>query len=146
MSTSCPVWRGYLSNVDSRWNILSKTTDDRTNEELKENFIEFSRYASVPCYLSNSSECFNDLFLHYDKDIYEKLIQNGILFSFLFKIEFLCSDCPSVVAKHFAHLFIRDPLYVTDQQVNLEPNSSTNLFKFEVKFAKKVFLLSNLLF
>ncbi|CAF1500131.1 unnamed protein product [Adineta ricciae] len=116
LSTSCPIWRGYLSEVDSRWNILSKTTDDRTNEELNENLIEFSRYASVPCYLLNSSESFNDLFIHYDKEIYEKLIEN---------------NCPSVVAKHFAHLFIRDPLYVTDQQVNFEQNSSTNLFKFE---------------
>lgn len=75
---SCPIWRGYLSNVDSRWNILSKTTDDRTKDEIKEKKILTSRYSCVSSYLSNESEIYNDLSIDYDKDVYHKLIENGI--------------------------------------------------------------------
>ena len=39
-------------------------------------------------------------------------------------------DCPSVLAKHFSHLFLRDPLYVTDQQV--EDKDPNKLYAFEV--------------
>lgn len=34
LSACSPVWRGYLSDVDCRWNVLSASTDDRTREEL----------------------------------------------------------------------------------------------------------------
>ena len=34
LSACSPIWRGYLSDVDCRWNILSASTDDRTTEEL----------------------------------------------------------------------------------------------------------------
>ncbi|UJR24145.1 hypothetical protein I4U23_027111 [Adineta vaga] len=112
LSTSCPIWRGYVSNVDSRWNVLSDTTDDRTNEEINSKIFESSRYSSVSSYLLNSSERFNDQSINYDENIYQKLIEN---------------NCPPVLAKHFAHLFLRDPLYVTDEQVN----TSSNLYKFE---------------
>lgn len=77
MSVSCPIWRGYLSNVDSRWNILGQTTDDRTEDELKGGKINTSRYSCVSTYLNDQSEIYNDLFLHYDQNVYEKLIENG---------------------------------------------------------------------
>lgn len=41
-------------------------------------------------------------------------------------------DCPSTVARHFANLFLRDPLYVTDRQVSSDQNNPTKLFAFEV--------------
>lgn len=34
LSASSPIWRGYLSDVDCRWNIISQSCDDRTREEL----------------------------------------------------------------------------------------------------------------
>ena len=80
LSTSCPIWRGYLSDVDSRWNILSRTTDDRTKDEKENNLINSSRYSSVSSYLANHSERFNDVYNHYDENVYQKLIENGRLF------------------------------------------------------------------
>ena len=41
-------------------------------------------------------------------------------------------DCPSTLAKHFAHLFIRDPLYVTDEQICENKHSKTTKYAFEV--------------
>ncbi len=117
MSTACPIWKGYLSDVDSRWNILRKTSDDRTKEEIENNIFNCSRYSSVSSYLSNESEIFNDIQLNIDQDIYQTLIKHG--------------DCPSTLAKHFANLFTRDPLYVTDKQVYPDEDSTTT-FAFEV--------------
>lgn len=32
--TACsPVWRGFLADVDCRWNTIADTMDDRTEEE-----------------------------------------------------------------------------------------------------------------
>jgi len=44
-------------------------------------------------------------------------------------------DCPSTIAKHFANLFLRDPLYVTDEQVYPNETNSNQLFRFEVCFS-----------
>jgi glutamate--cysteine ligase catalytic subunit len=33
LSASSPIWRGYLADVDCRWNIISASCDDRTKEE-----------------------------------------------------------------------------------------------------------------
>ena len=33
LSASTPIVRGYLSNMDCRWGILSSAMDDRTPEE-----------------------------------------------------------------------------------------------------------------
>jgi glutamate--cysteine ligase catalytic subunit len=77
LSTSCPIWKGYLSDVDSRWNILSQTSDDRTKEEIVKNISNSSRYSSVNSYLSNKSEKFNDIQFNYDQDVYQTLIKHG---------------------------------------------------------------------
>jgi glutamate--cysteine ligase catalytic subunit len=135
LSTSCPIWKGYLSDVDSRWNILSQTSDDRTKEEIEKNISNSSRYSSVNSYLSNKSEIFNDIQFNYDQDVYQTLIKHGFCLqnkNDLF-CHFLCfSDCPSTLAKHFANLFTRDPLYVTDKQVYPDDDDSTTIFAFEV--------------
>jgi len=80
LSTSCPIWRGYLSDVDSRWNILSQTTDDRTKEEIENNIYNSSRYSSVSNYLSETSEIYNDIQLNIDQHVYQTLLQNGFVF------------------------------------------------------------------
>ncbi len=33
MSASSPIWRGYLAEIDCRWNVLCAMSDDRTAEE-----------------------------------------------------------------------------------------------------------------
>ncbi len=78
LSTSCPIWRGYLSDVDSRWNILSQTTDDRTKDEIEKNLFNSSRYSSVSTYLSQTSEIYNDVILNIDQDVYRILLKNSL--------------------------------------------------------------------
>ena len=33
LTAASPIWRGYLSDVDCRWNVISVCSDDRTAEE-----------------------------------------------------------------------------------------------------------------
>ena len=33
LTAASPVWRGYLSDVDCRWNVIAGSVDDRTAEE-----------------------------------------------------------------------------------------------------------------
>jgi glutamate--cysteine ligase catalytic subunit len=34
LSAASPIWRGYLTEIDCRWNVLCAMVDDRTKEEL----------------------------------------------------------------------------------------------------------------
>ena len=34
ISAATPVYRGYLCDIDCRWDIISGSVDDRTKEEL----------------------------------------------------------------------------------------------------------------
>jgi glutamate--cysteine ligase catalytic subunit len=33
LTAASPVWRGYLSDIDCRWNVIAGSVDDRTAEE-----------------------------------------------------------------------------------------------------------------
>ncbi|KAJ2534939.1 glutamate--cysteine ligase, partial [Coemansia sp. RSA 1933] len=106
LSAASPIFRGYLADVDCRWNVIAAAVDDRTLEERglkplsKDRFvIPKSRYGTIDTFLGSSDGHFkpeyNDLKLVYDRDIYKHLIQH---------------DIDDLMAKHISHLFIRDPL------------------------------------
>ncbi|NXP65807.1 GSH1 ligase, partial [Chloropsis cyanopogon] len=84
LSAASPFYRGYVSDIDCRWGVISASVDDRTREErglepLKNNHyrISKSRYDSIDSYLSECGEKYNDIDLTIDKDIYEHLIKEG---------------------------------------------------------------------
>ncbi|VDN27006.1 unnamed protein product, partial [Cylicostephanus goldi] len=79
-----------------------QSVDDRTAEErglvpLKNSKwrIAKSRYDSTDCYIYPCSVAYNDIPLQYDEAIYQQL-RDG--------------DIDEPLAKHIAHMFIRDPL------------------------------------
>ena len=109
MTAATPLWRGYIADVDCRWNVIAGSVDDRTEEErglkawylllysstveltvqpdnqpLKENRMRIpkSRYDSVDLYISESwmnRPEYNDNPLPIDKDIYDRMRQHGEL-------------------------------------------------------------------
>jgi glutamate--cysteine ligase catalytic subunit len=104
LSAGTPIYRGYLSDWDTRWNILSDGADDRTPEERglhplnEQKFrVPKTRHSTVDCYLHPESMAYNDIEIQYDHDHLNRLTEGGI-------------DLP--LAQHIAHLFIRDPLQV----------------------------------
>ena len=45
---------------------------------MKENYLGSSRYSSVPCYLSDQSERFNDIPFDIDENVYQTLLKHGL--------------------------------------------------------------------
>ncbi|TFK68697.1 glutamate-cysteine ligase catalytic subunit [Pluteus cervinus] len=124
LTAASPIWRGYLADVDCRWNVIAGSVDDRTEEErgLKpldsSRFkIPKSRYDSVDLYIStdrtNRPE-YNDNTLPYDASIYDRLREHGL---------------DDLLSKHIAHLFIRDPLVIFSETINQDDNTSNDHFE-----------------
>lgn len=127
LSAASPVYRGYLTDRDCRWDVISASVDDRTREEMGEtrdlkeakHRIGKSRYDSISCYLSRHGQKYNDLPLTFDKNYYELMVANKV---------------DPAVSRHIAHLFIRDPITLykelldqTDSQLDhFENIQSTN--------------------
>lgn len=76
-----------------------------------------SRYASIDNYLANDAEIdenFNDIISPINKPVYDKLINSGF---------------DPVMAKHFAHLFIRDPLVVFNERLDQDNTLENDHFE-----------------
>ncbi|KAF7298226.1 Glutamate-cysteine ligase catalytic subunit [Mycena chlorophos] len=124
LTAASPIWRGYLADVDCRWNVIAGSVDDRTEEErglkpLKESrfLIPKSRYDSVDLYISTDSRNrpeYNDNPLPYDENIYGRLRGHGI---------------DDLLAKHVSHLFIRDPLVVFTETLDQDDEHSSDHFE-----------------
>ncbi|KAF9646777.1 glutamate-cysteine ligase catalytic subunit [Thelephora ganbajun] len=124
LTAASPLWRGYITDVDARWNVVSASVDDRTEEErglkpLKNDRyrIPKSRYDSVSLYISdnwlNRPE-YNDVEVPNDPEIYERLRDHGI---------------DDILAKHVSHLFIRDPLVIFSELKDQDDENSMDHFE-----------------
>ncbi|KAF9051084.1 glutamate-cysteine ligase catalytic subunit [Hymenopellis radicata] len=121
LSAASPIWRGYLTDVDCRWNVIAGSVDDRTEEErglkpLKNDRyrIPKSRYDSVDLYIANdwaNRPEYNDTYVPYDEAIFD---QAGL---------------DDLLSKHIAHLFIRDPLVVFSETIDQDDESSSDHFE-----------------
>lgn len=80
--------------------------------------IAKSRYDSISLYLSkenNLKSSYNDLDVPINQGAYDELIEAGI---------------DPLLARHIAHLFIRDPLVIYDNRIEID--AETNSDHFEV--------------
>ena len=146
LTAATPIYKGFLADTDVRWNQISRAVDDRTAEELGEKVIILflgnknpantsqplkndrwripkSRYASNSTYISSDPRLrheYLDPDLVIDEKIKDQLMDGGM---------------DSLLATHFAHLFIRDPIVIfsenlkeldLDQADHFENLQSTN--------------------
>ncbi|XP_063298999.1 glutamate--cysteine ligase catalytic subunit [Pelobates fuscus] len=121
LSAAAPFYRGYVSDRDCRWGVISASVDDRTKEErglkpLNNNKYQISksRYDSIDSYLSKCGEKYNDIDLTIDKEIYSQLTSEGI---------------DHLLAQHIAHLFIRDPLTLFEEKIHLDDVNESDHFE-----------------
>ncbi|XP_052763772.1 glutamate--cysteine ligase catalytic subunit-like [Mya arenaria] len=119
LTAASPIYRGFVSDLDTRWTVISQSVDDRTEEERglkpleKEKFvINKSRYDSIDSYLS--CDIYSDIDLVYDRDIYQQLIDAGI---------------DDLVSRHVAHLFIRDPISLFSEKIHQNDEEDTDHFE-----------------
>lgn len=121
LSAASPIFRGFLTDVDCRWNVIAGSVDCRTREErglepLKNNRfrINKSRYDSISSYISPENEAYNDINIVHDKALYRRLREGGI-------------DHP--LALHVAHLFIRDTVSLFSEKVHQDDQNDTDHFE-----------------
>lgn len=121
LSAASPAYRGYLTESDCRWNVISASVDCRTAEErgerpLSENKFRIfkSRYDSIDSYLSEAGEKYNDVPLVYDQHNYQRLRDGGI---------------DHLLAQHVAHLFIRDSVSLFSEKVHQNDVEDTDHFE-----------------
>lgn len=121
LTAASPAYRGYLTDVDCRWNVISASVDCRTREERGEiplkndRFrINKSRYDSIDSYLSPAGDKYNDVPLVMDEALYKRLIEGGI---------------DHLLAQHIAHLFIRDSVSLFSEKVHQNDKEDTDHFE-----------------
>ncbi|CAH6721158.1 glutamate--cysteine ligase [[Candida] jaroonii] len=86
-----------------------KTADGKNIQKIPK-----SRYASIDNYLSNSTEKYNDIYSPLNDGVYQKLKKNGF---------------DPVLAQHFSHLFIRDPLVIFSERVDQDNTLDNDHFE-----------------
>lgn len=121
LTAASPAFRGYLTESDCRWNVISASVDCRTEEErgLKplqdQQFrIAKSRYDSIDSYLSAAGERYNDVPLVYDEAIYRRLREGNI---------------DHLLAQHVAHLFVRDTVSLFEEKIDQNDAQDTDHFE-----------------
>lgn len=112
LTAATPIYKGFLADTDVRWNQISRAVDDRTPEELGEKPLNHnrwklpkSRYASNSTYIAQDPRLRPEYFdpeLVIDPEIKKRLIEGGM---------------DDILATHFAHLFIRDPIVVFSESL-----------------------------
>ncbi|KAA1063774.1 hypothetical protein PGTUg99_000151 [Puccinia graminis f. sp. tritici] len=111
LSAAAPIFKGFLSDVDCRWDVISGAVDDRTEPERSPENLVISLYIADDA--RHRSE-YDDVLAPVDKSIESQLIQNGL---------------DHIMARHIAHLFIRDPLVIFSE--TLEPRNDDSMDHFE---------------
>lgn len=110
LSASSPVWRGYLANIDARYNVIKESWDDRTPEEFS---YLIARYDSVELYLSDEGKKYNDLNTPFHEESLETMKKNNV---------------DEAIAKHYSNFFLRDPILLSQEDLQHEddPEYTTN--------------------
>ncbi|ORY82690.1 glutamate-cysteine ligase-domain-containing protein [Protomyces lactucae-debilis] len=124
LSAASPLWRGYIADQDTRWNVIAGAVDDRTPQELGEEplttdrfVIPKSRYDSISAYISEEKEnlaLYNDIEFPKDQKIRQILKDGGI---------------DDKLADHMSHLFIRDPIVIFSELLEQDDSTSSDHFE-----------------
>lgn len=101
LTAGTPIFKGLLSDIDARWNVISGSVDDRTPVERGEVVgseapIAKSRYDSISTYISPFPALlpeYNDLDIRTDEETYKTLTAAG-MDSVLAKRKFVITCVP----------------------------------------------------
>jgi len=119
LTSSSPIFKGKLSGLDNRFNVLEQSTDDRTEEEnnpLSDKYIYKPRYSPAYSYISENI---------YSQDFHNDYPKFPINYEYL--DTFIKHGVPLKLAEHFCNLLVRDPLVVYKDKIDLDKNDWTNL-------------------
>ncbi|KAL9119343.1 MAG: hypothetical protein Q9187_004107 [Circinaria calcarea] len=123
LTAATPFFKGYLTDTDTRFPRVAAALDDRTPAELGEKPPTINQYGPIkPRFSSNSTyisqssflrPAYQDPHLAVNKPLKERLMAGGM---------------DSLLATHFAHLFIRDPVVASTKDLTSFDPTATNHF------------------
>lgn len=116
VSAATPILRGLLADTDVRWNVVSASVDDRTPAEKTPGMpghLPKSRYDSISVFIAEKPDAakYSDLPLPFDTHTFSTLIEAGI---------------DKQLARHVAHLFVRDPLVIFKDRIQLDDQNDSD--------------------
>jgi hypothetical protein len=142
LTANAPIWKGHLSAQDTRWDVISASADCRTPLERGESEdkeptplwmnssvaagaagegkrrLLKSRYSSIDCYINDNEEIlldkYNDLPVPIDQGTFQMCRDAGI---------------DERLSRHVANLFVRDPLVVFNDRIELDDTKSVEHFE-----------------
>ncbi|KAG0438217.1 hypothetical protein HPB47_017104 [Ixodes persulcatus] len=120
LGASSPAFRGHLANVDCRFNVISMSVDERTEEEMGKTTLRGKktinrlRYSSIPCFLSAKNQSLNDISLEFNEKIYAVLREANV---------------EEPLAKHLSHLFMKDSIVLYEEMMS--QNNEADFDHFE---------------
>jgi glutamate--cysteine ligase catalytic subunit len=123
LSATSSVFKGKLSDWDTRWKIIEMSTDCRNASERKDGAIAKGRYSTINQFISNDSR--NKAKYNNEKPTINKGIKKFM------KSEAKKMDSPidEKLLNHFAYLWVRDPLVAFPSRLELDNNTETDHFE-----------------
>jgi len=117
LTSATPFQKGLLCDSDVRWLTIAASVDDRKRSEVPR--ILKSRYDNVSAFIGNklaadSVQKFNDNHVEIDSKTFEHLKSVGL---------------DEILAQHVAHMFIRDPLVIFDQAIDIDNENRSDHFE-----------------
>ncbi|KAK7199049.1 gamma-glutamylcysteine synthetase [Novymonas esmeraldas] len=115
LTSATPFQKGLLCDSDVRWLTIAAAVDDRRVEEVPR--ILKSRYDSISVFISDSAanlEEFNDSPIEINDPYRAVLTAAGV---------------DDRLARHIAHLFIRDPLVMYDKMIDIDDTTHAEHFE-----------------
>eukprot|EP00735_Rhodelphis_limneticus_P009061 TRINITY_DN2513_c0_g1::TRINITY_DN2513_c0_g1_i1::g.19169::m.19169 TRINITY_DN2513_c0_g1::TRINITY_DN2513_c0_g1_i1::g.19169 ORF type:complete len:771 (+),score=242.83,sp/P48506/GSH1_HUMAN/46.50/0.0,GCS/PF03074.11/2.4e-144,GCS2/PF04107.8/0.034 TRINITY_DN2513_c0_g1_i1:139-2451(+) len=124
VSAAAPIWRGYLVDMDVRWNVIGQSVDDRTKDERTlpveagKGGVRTSRYSTIDCFINDAEWLddakYNDVPIIVNDMYYPYLVSQGI---------------DARLARHISHLFIRDPLVIFENTLHQDDAHQADHFE-----------------
>ena len=115
ITSATPFQKGLLCDSDVRWLTIAASVDDRRREEVPR--LIKSRYDSVSLFISDRAvnlALFNDEHVEVNADMFKRLLEAKV---------------DAGLATHMAHLFIRDPLVMYDQMIDIDDATHNEHFE-----------------
>ncbi|KAL4980786.1 glutamate-cysteine ligase-domain-containing protein [Aspergillus desertorum] len=112
LTAATPIYKGFLVDTDVRWNQISNAVDDRTKEELGEVPLKNDRWR-----IPKSRYASNSTYIAQDPRLREEYLDPGLIVDEDIKKRLMGDGMDELLATHFAHLFIRDPLVIFSEDL-----------------------------
>ncbi|KAI6646202.1 Glutamate-cysteine ligase, catalytic subunit [Oopsacas minuta] len=110
LSNSSPLYHGFISDLDCRFEVIEQSVDDRTRQERHSSPTSFpnSRYSVIDCFIA--TDMYNDMSVLVDQESYDTLT---------------CAGVDNILSRHIAHLFARDPLILYSNTLEIDNTASS---------------------